>query len=111
MEKKIVLEEIDPVDIYGVNNRLFDILASHFPKIKAVARGAEIMLVGPQDELDSFEEKINLLVRKRLTKNNLTEYDVESLFDKIFLPAFCYESRHRADGPQSYDGKYASYDV
>ncbi len=81
MEKKIVLEEIDPVDIYGVNNRLFDILASHFPKIKAVARGAEIMLVGPQDELDSFEEKINLLVRKRLTKNNLTEYDVESLFD------------------------------
>ena len=52
MEKTIFLEEIDPIDIYGVNNRLFDLLASHYPKIKAVARGAEIYLMGPQSELD-----------------------------------------------------------
>ena len=32
MEKTILLEEIDPIDIYGINNRLFDLLASHYPK-------------------------------------------------------------------------------
>ena len=32
MEKTIFLEEIDPIDIYGVNNRLFDLLASHTPR-------------------------------------------------------------------------------
>ena len=81
MEKIIHLEEIDPVDIYGVHNRLFDLLASHYPKIKAIARGAEIHLMGPQDELDDFEEKIGLLKRRRLTKSVLTEYDVEALFE------------------------------
>ena len=81
MEKTILLEEIDPIDIYGVNNRLFDLLVQHYPKVKAVARGAEIFLMGPQSELDDFEEKIGLLRQKRMTKNVLTEYDVESLFD------------------------------
>jgi len=81
MEKTILLEEIDPIDIYGINNRLFDLLASHYPKIKAVARGAEIFLMGPQSELDDFEEKIGRLRQKRMTKSVLTEYDVESLFE------------------------------
>ena len=81
MEKIILLEEIDPVDIYGIHNRLFDLLTSHYPKIKAVARGAEIYLMGPQSELDDFEDKINLLCRLRRTKNVLTEYDVASLFE------------------------------
>jgi len=81
MEKTILLEEIDPIDIYGINNRLFDLLTSHYPKIKATARGSEIYLMGPQSELDDFEEKINLLRRKRLTKSVLNEYDVEALFE------------------------------
>ena len=81
MEKTILLEEIDPVDIYGIHNRLFDLLTSHYPKIKAVARGAEIYLVGPQSELDDFEDKINTLCRLRRSKNVLTEYDVDSLFE------------------------------
>jgi len=82
MEKTILLEEIDPIDIYGINNRLFDLLTSHYPKIKAVARGAEIYLMGPQSELDDFEEKINRLREKRMTRNVLTEYDVEGLFEE-----------------------------
>ena len=81
MEKTILLEEIDPIDIYGINNRLFDLLASHYPKIKAVARGAEIYLMGPQSELDDFEEKITMLRQRRMTKSVLTEYDVEALFE------------------------------
>ena len=40
MEKTILLEEIDPLDIYGNNNRLFDLLTGHYPTITAVARGA-----------------------------------------------------------------------
>ncbi len=81
MEKTILLEEIDPIDIYGINNRLFDLLTAHYPKIKAVARGAEIYLMGPQSELDDFEEKITLLRQKRKNRSVLTEYDVESLFE------------------------------
>lgn len=81
MEKKIVLQDVDPVDIYGVNNRLFDMLTSRFPKVKAVARGSEITILGPEDEIEAFEAKLNALIALRRTKPILNEYDVDSLFD------------------------------
>ena len=81
MERRITLEEIDPVDIYGVNNKLFDLLAAHFPKVKAIARGSEITLIGPEGELDAFEEKINRLIALRRSKAAVNEYDVDALFD------------------------------
>ncbi|MDD2595224.1 MAG: PhoH family protein [Bacteroidales bacterium] len=81
IEKKIILEEIDPLDIYGVNNKLFNMLKNRFPKIKAVARGSEILLEGPPDELVLFEDKINALVHKRKVKSVLTEYDIDELFE------------------------------
>lgn len=81
MEKKIVLQDVDPVDIYGVNNRLFDMLTSRFPKVKAVARGSEITILGPEDEIEAFEAKLNAMIALRRTKPILNEYDVDSLFD------------------------------
>ena len=81
-EKHIQLEHIDPVEIYGVNNRLFDIFAAHFPKIKAVARGSEIFVVGAESDTADFESKLNALIAKRMHKTSLTEYDIESLFEE-----------------------------
>lgn len=100
MERKIVLEEIDPVEIYGVNNKLFDLLASHFPKIRAVARGSEINVVGPDAEADKFEKSINALIAKRMKKRNLTEYDVESLFED--------EMRNPEEGEVDLSGDHES---
>ncbi|MBR4659835.1 MAG: PhoH family protein [Bacteroidales bacterium] len=81
MEKKIVLQDVDPVDIYGVNNRLFDMLSSRFPKVKAVARGEEITILGPEEEIEAFEDKMNKLMTLHRTKPILNEYDVDALFD------------------------------
>ena len=83
MEKKITIDEINPVEIYGVNNRLFNLLASRFPKLKAIARGDGITLVGTDDDIAAFEAKFNALMAKRARKNNLTEYDVDELFDGV----------------------------
>ncbi|MBQ7222517.1 MAG: PhoH family protein [Bacteroidales bacterium] len=80
-EKRITLTDIDPVEIYGVNNKLFDQLVSHFPKIKAVARGSEIVVIGAQDDIAAFETKLNSLIAKRMTKSTLNSYDVDDLFD------------------------------
>ncbi len=80
-EKKIILEDIDPVEIYGVNNRLFNLLRSYFPKVKAVARGNEITLVGSEADTARFESKINALIEKRMKKLSLNTYDVDQLFE------------------------------
>ena len=57
-EKTILLEEIDPIDIYGVNNRLINLLKSYFPKMSVVARGSEIILKGSAADVKRFESKI-----------------------------------------------------
>ena len=82
MNKTITLEDIDPIEILGVNNKLFDQFKSYFPQLKATSRGNEIFLVGPDEQMALFEEKLGELIRKRMTKMSLNSYDVEALFDE-----------------------------
>ena len=82
MNKTITLDALDPIEILGVNNKLFDLFKSYFPQLKATSRGNEIMLVGPDDQIESFESKLQQLVQKRMTKMSLNAYDVESLFEE-----------------------------
>ena len=80
-EKTILLEEIDPLDIYGVNNRLINLLISYFPKMSVAARGSEIKVKGSASDVKTFENKISILKEIRMRKSRLTEDDVNSLFD------------------------------
>ena len=82
MNKTITLEDIDPIEILGVNNKLFDQFKSYFPQLKATSRGNEIFLVGPDEQMALFEEKLGELIKKRMTKMSLNSYDVEALFDE-----------------------------
>lgn len=82
-EKVITLTEIDPVDIYGVNNKLIDLLAGYFPKMKIVARGTGIYLKGNEKDILLFEEKINQLVQIRGKKSRLNEDDINVLFERV----------------------------
>ncbi len=81
MKKTITLNAIDPVEIYGAGNRILEELCRHYPETKVVARGNEIILDGPQNEVEDFETKISMLIGRRRHKMNLTPYDVEDIFD------------------------------
>lgn len=79
MHKKINLEAIDPVIIYGVNNSNLEKIKKYFPKIKIIARGQEIKAIGGIKEIQRFEEKINLLITHYNKYNSLTSNDIERL--------------------------------
>ena len=81
MNKTITLEGLDPIEILGVNNKLFDQFKAYFPQLKAVSRGNEIILTGSDAQIAMFEEKLGALIQKRMGKMNLNSYDVESLFE------------------------------
>ncbi|MFA6334196.1 MAG: PhoH family protein [Bacteroidales bacterium] len=81
IERIITLDEIDPVDIFGINNKLIDLLSSYFPKMKVVARGSEIFLRGSISDIRKFEEKLNILIEVRGRKSRLNEDDINCLFD------------------------------
>jgi len=87
-ESRIILTEIDPIDIYGVNDRVLDRIRGYFPKLKIVARGTELMLTGSAADRKLFEQRLNDLISIRQTKRTLNVDDVDRLFDvENFPPA------------------------
>lgn len=78
-EKTIELEAIDPVEIYGVNDKFLERLKEHFPQLKVVARGNRIMLKGDYTDIAHFEAAVNELVAKRMKKRKLDMDDVDSV--------------------------------
>ena len=77
IEKSIYLEGIDPIVIYGINNTNLDRLKSYFPKIRIVARGHEIKVIGDNDEIVNFEEKLFNIIDLAQEKNSLNDDDIE----------------------------------
>ncbi len=81
MEKIIYLEGIDPLDLYGVNNSLYEKIKSFFPKIKIVARGDEIKVMGEPGEIRSFEDTLQLLINYHQRYGRLTEADITNIMN------------------------------
>jgi phosphate starvation-inducible PhoH-like protein len=73
IEKVIVLEEIDPVVFYGVNNANMQLIKALYPKLRIVARGNVIKVLGDEAEMCAFEESIIKLERYCAEYNSLKE--------------------------------------
>jgi hypothetical protein len=78
-EKNILIESVNPLDVFGVNDSNFKILKKHFPKLKLIARGTEIKVIGDEAEIISFEKKFALLILHLERFGKLSEYDVNDL--------------------------------
>ena len=76
IEKHIVLEDIDPITFYGVNNDHLQMLKSLFPKLRIVARGNVIRILGDEEEMAKIEEDIELMQKHVLKYNSITEEDI-----------------------------------
>ena len=81
MRKTLKLEAIDPVEIYGVGNKILEEFCSYFPGLKVVARGDTIFLDGKDTQVEEFETRLAELIERRHHKMNLTVFDVEDIFD------------------------------
>ena len=81
MKKTIVLEAIDPIEIYGPGNRILEEFCTYFPGLRVVARGNELILDGKPSQIEEFNIRLAELIERRHHKMNLTLYDVEAVFD------------------------------
>lgn len=78
-EKIIVLESIEPVEIYGVNDVKLNIIKKHFPKLKIIARGYSVKVLGEESEIQNFEKKLNLLIDHYHKTGLLTDTVIDRL--------------------------------
>ncbi len=76
IEKHIILEDVDPVVFYGVNNANIQMVKALYPKLRIVARGNVLHVMGDELEMCALEENVEKLQKHCLKYNSLTEEDI-----------------------------------
>lgn len=76
IEKHIILEDVDPVIFYGVNNVNIQMVKALYPKLRIVARGNVLHVMGDELEMCAFEENVDKLQKHCLKYNSLAEEDI-----------------------------------
>lgn len=76
IEKHIVLEDIDPVVFYGVNNAHIQMIKALYPKLRIIARGNVIKVMGDDETLAAFEESVSAIVKHCEKYNALKPEDI-----------------------------------
>jgi phosphate starvation-inducible PhoH-like protein len=78
-EKIITLDSVEPVEIYGVNDVKLNVIKKYFPKLKLIARGYSLKVLGEASEITRFEKKLELLVDHYHKSGVLTDQVIERL--------------------------------
>lgn len=79
IEKHILLEDIDLVTFYGVNNLHLQMIKALYPKLRIVARGNVIKVLGDEEEMCAFEENIDKMQKHCAKYNSLNEETILSI--------------------------------
>lgn len=67
------------MELFGVNNANLKHIKSFFPKLKVVARGNIITIVGDEEVMEEFERKFELVVQHFHKFNAVTENNIDNL--------------------------------
>ena len=73
IERIVIIDNVDPVSFYGVNNSNMQLIRNLFPKLRMAARGSVIKVIGDETETAEFEKKIKELEDYCSRYNKLTE--------------------------------------
>ena len=73
IERIYILESVDPVIFYGVNNVNMQLIKTLYPKLRIVARGNVMKVIGDEDESELFLKKIREVEKYCEEFNSLSE--------------------------------------
>lgn len=79
IERIIEICNIKPVELYGVNDINVDIMRTVFPKIRLLARGDILKIVGEQSDVDFFTARYYMFVDHFKRYGQLLPEDIENL--------------------------------
>lgn len=79
IEKHIILEDIEPLMFYGVNNANLQLIKSLFPKLRIVARDNVLRVMGDEEELAKAEEDIENIRLHILKYNTISDEDIHDI--------------------------------
>lgn len=77
----IDLDNINPVTLWGSNNEYFEVIKRQFPKIKLVARGNEVKVLGDESEIAIFASRFSKILQHIEKFHSLNINELERLLD------------------------------
>lgn len=75
----IEIEDVNLVELFGVNNAKLKQIKSYYPTVKVVARGNKLNLQGPIEDIEQFEVKLNQLISHLKKYGDLTASNIDNL--------------------------------
>ena len=102
-ELKLSIENINPAVLWGPNNDHFEIIKKQYPKLKIVARGSDVKVLGDEHEIVTFKERFDHLL------SHLEKYETLNITDlERILGA---KAQTSADPSDTSADKFASGEV
>ena len=80
-EKVFEFNSSNPVEIFGANNSNIDLLRSYFPKVKIIARGNELRVLGSLAEIEQFSLAVHDIYQHFQKFNRLLPVDIERILE------------------------------
>ena len=78
-EQILQIENVDPKDLYGPNDKYLDKVKSLFPKLKIIARGDFVKVIGDEEEMEAFISRYEMLTIQLERKGKIDERDIEDV--------------------------------
>ncbi len=95
-EKTINLDAIDPRELYGPGGVNVETMAALFPKLKLVARGSALKVLGEKSDIETFEKRLVALVAYYTKYGHISREVVERMMAGVVSNAVAAENE-RAD--------------
>lgn len=73
IEHIVIVDKVDPVTFYGINNSNIQLVKNLYPKLRISARGSVIRVVGEESEAAEFEMRMHQLEAYAEKYNSLPE--------------------------------------
>ena len=111
IERHILLDDIDLLTFYGVNNIHLQMIKALYPKLRIIARGNQLKVLGDETEMCSFEENITKMIDHCTKYNSLNEEAILNIVKGNAISktndesAICYSVTGKPIGPRSVNQK------
>lgn len=83
--REILVEGVDPRELYGAQNVYLDQIRELHPQLKIVARGSSLKVLGPRAETERFEKHLDGLVAYYLKYGHISLEVVSQAFSGVAL--------------------------
>ncbi len=80
-DRNIILEGIDPQELYGAGNANIDKITGKFPLLKVVSRGNLLKVAGGEDEIDRFAKKLDDLLAYHAKYGHISPEVIDQIYD------------------------------